>query len=308
MVFTLIGDSTMNNLVWVFFSMAAISTPTPCQSALADPSQTFAMIGKQERLDKPGVRACVMRAREVALRNCLRGVVLLIKVWHMSNQNPFASLGDHLTRQMNAATQGRSMAQPEPVTFESFTKEFINLVNNSETLASTREALILSFACMNGNDFMRASMWLDFTYSLYDRTIAFAVEDQDFEMGANAVMFHGIIRSILGKQNFDEAFQKSFEFGKNLNDPILAARCTEEYAWALNHAGMTSASAKELERAESQFRACGRNDRADEIVRLRDGGQPSNSSFLRRKSQSPEATTVLGSSDAKDLRLYIVRR
>jgi hypothetical protein len=69
MVFTLIGDSTMNNLVWVFFSMAGISTPTPCQSALLDPSQTLTAIGKQERLDKPRVRARDMRAREVALWN-----------------------------------------------------------------------------------------------------------------------------------------------------------------------------------------------------------------------------------------------
>jgi hypothetical protein len=37
MVFTLIGDSTMNNLVWVFFSMAGIYTPTPFQNALLDP-------------------------------------------------------------------------------------------------------------------------------------------------------------------------------------------------------------------------------------------------------------------------------
>jgi hypothetical protein len=51
----------MNNLVWVFFSMAGISTPTPCQSALLDPSQTPAAIGKQERLDKPGV--CARHAR-----------------------------------------------------------------------------------------------------------------------------------------------------------------------------------------------------------------------------------------------------
>jgi hypothetical protein len=75
MVFTLIGDSTMNNLVWVFFSMAGISTPTPFQSALLDPSQTLTAIGKQERLDKPRVCARDMRAREVALRNCLKGLI-----------------------------------------------------------------------------------------------------------------------------------------------------------------------------------------------------------------------------------------
>jgi hypothetical protein len=38
----------MNNLVWVFFSMAAISTPTPYQTALLDPSQTPATIGGKE--------------------------------------------------------------------------------------------------------------------------------------------------------------------------------------------------------------------------------------------------------------------
>jgi len=55
--------------------MAGISTPTPCQSALLDPSQTPAIIGGKEKLDMPGVRAGVMRAREVALRNCLRGLI-----------------------------------------------------------------------------------------------------------------------------------------------------------------------------------------------------------------------------------------
>jgi hypothetical protein len=38
----------MNNLVWVFFSMAGISTPTPCQSALFDPPQTLTAIGGKE--------------------------------------------------------------------------------------------------------------------------------------------------------------------------------------------------------------------------------------------------------------------
>jgi hypothetical protein len=38
----------MNNLVWVFFSMAGIYTPTPCQSVLLDPSQTLATIGGKE--------------------------------------------------------------------------------------------------------------------------------------------------------------------------------------------------------------------------------------------------------------------
>ena len=69
MVFTLIGDSTMNNLVWVFFFMAGISTPTPSQSALFNTPQTLTAIGKQERLDISGARTRVMRAREVALRN-----------------------------------------------------------------------------------------------------------------------------------------------------------------------------------------------------------------------------------------------
>jgi hypothetical protein len=73
MVFTLIGDSTMNNLVWVFFSMAAISTPTPFQNALLDPSQTLATIGGKEMSSRTGGRTRDMRAREVALQNFLRG-------------------------------------------------------------------------------------------------------------------------------------------------------------------------------------------------------------------------------------------
>jgi hypothetical protein len=48
MVFTLIGDSTMNNLVWVFFSMAGISTPTPCQKALFNTPQTHTATGGKE--------------------------------------------------------------------------------------------------------------------------------------------------------------------------------------------------------------------------------------------------------------------
>jgi hypothetical protein len=75
MVFTLIGDSTMNNLVWVFFSMAGISTPTPCQRAYFNPPQTPTAIGEQERLDTSGAPARDMRAREVALQNHLKGLI-----------------------------------------------------------------------------------------------------------------------------------------------------------------------------------------------------------------------------------------
>jgi hypothetical protein len=50
MVFTLIGDSTMNNLVWVFFSMAGFSTPTPCQCVLFSRPQTPAAIEKKKNL------------------------------------------------------------------------------------------------------------------------------------------------------------------------------------------------------------------------------------------------------------------
>jgi hypothetical protein len=48
MVFTLIGDSTMNNLVWVFFSMAAISTPTPSQNALFDPLKSLLQLAEKK--------------------------------------------------------------------------------------------------------------------------------------------------------------------------------------------------------------------------------------------------------------------
>ena len=63
----------MNNLVWVFFSMAGISTPTPSQNALLDPSQTLTAIGGKEMSSRAGARARDARAREVALRNYLKG-------------------------------------------------------------------------------------------------------------------------------------------------------------------------------------------------------------------------------------------
>jgi hypothetical protein len=56
-------------LVWVFFSMAAISTPTSFQSALFNPPRTLAAIGGKEMSSRTGGRARDMRAREVALRN-----------------------------------------------------------------------------------------------------------------------------------------------------------------------------------------------------------------------------------------------
>jgi len=44
----LIGDSTMNNLVWVFFSMAAISTPTPFQNSLFDPRKPLLQLAEKK--------------------------------------------------------------------------------------------------------------------------------------------------------------------------------------------------------------------------------------------------------------------
>jgi len=54
--------------VWVFFSMAAISTPTPSQNALHDPPHTLATIGGKEMSSRTGGCARDARAREVALR------------------------------------------------------------------------------------------------------------------------------------------------------------------------------------------------------------------------------------------------
>jgi hypothetical protein len=67
MVFTLIGDSTMNSLVWVFFSMAGFSTPTPCHRALFSTPQTLAAIEKKKNLTS---RA---RVRVTCARVKLRG-------------------------------------------------------------------------------------------------------------------------------------------------------------------------------------------------------------------------------------------
>ena len=38
----------MNNLVWVFFSMAAISTPTPSQNALFDPRKPLQQLAEKK--------------------------------------------------------------------------------------------------------------------------------------------------------------------------------------------------------------------------------------------------------------------
>ena len=38
----------MSNLVWVFFSMAAISTPTPSQNALFDPRKPLQQLAEKK--------------------------------------------------------------------------------------------------------------------------------------------------------------------------------------------------------------------------------------------------------------------
>jgi hypothetical protein len=53
----------MNNLVWVFFSMAGFSTPTPCQRALFNPAQTLAAIEEKKNLTSRA-RAHATHARE----------------------------------------------------------------------------------------------------------------------------------------------------------------------------------------------------------------------------------------------------
>jgi hypothetical protein len=53
----------MNNLVWVFFSMAGFSIPTPCQKALFNPAQTLAAIEEKKNLTSRA-RAQVTCARE----------------------------------------------------------------------------------------------------------------------------------------------------------------------------------------------------------------------------------------------------
>jgi hypothetical protein len=52
----------MNNLVWVFFSMAAISTPTPCQNALFDPRKPLQQMA-EKKCPRVLAGAPVMRAR-----------------------------------------------------------------------------------------------------------------------------------------------------------------------------------------------------------------------------------------------------
>jgi hypothetical protein len=60
----------MNNLVWVFFSMAGISTPTPFQNALFGPRKPLQQLAEKKR---PRVLA---RVRVTCARGKLRyGIV-----------------------------------------------------------------------------------------------------------------------------------------------------------------------------------------------------------------------------------------
>jgi hypothetical protein len=52
----------MNNLVWVFFSMAAISTPTPSQIALFDPRKPLRQLA-EKKCPRVLAGAPVMHAR-----------------------------------------------------------------------------------------------------------------------------------------------------------------------------------------------------------------------------------------------------
>ena len=112
-----------------------------------------------------------------------------------------------------------------------------------------------------------------------------------------------VVRSIFGQGNIDQTFHQASELCKGFNDSVFAARCLEEYSWALEAENRTQAFQTQSQKAEEAFRSCGRSDRAEEIVRLRNGGIRYGSSFLQKKKLVPEATSVLGSSDAREMRL-----
>ena len=220
-------------------------------------------------------------------------------VGHVSGVRDSGPLGHDLDNSVSNAKMS------EMVSFEDFSAEFLELVNSCDVLTATREALLRSFACALADDRQRSVLWLDFTYACYDKMIEIAIDSGNIELMANLSMWHGIVRSLLRKQDVAQPFAQAFAFSEGLDDPVFVARCTEEYAWAFERTNMTTAFETQLAKAEEAFRACGRSDRADEIVRLRTGGESRRSSFLRQGLQSPEATSILGSADAQLLRNFL---
>ena len=188
---------------------------------------------------------------------------------------------------------------------EIFFNGFLELVNKNNGVVATREALLQAFACAEAADKQMSELWMVSIFGTYDRMIEPAVGNGEFETAANIAMWHGVVRSIFGKGNIDQTFAQALELCKGFNDPVFAARCHEEYSWALEAENRTQAFHTQSQKAEDAFRNCGRSDRADEIVRIRNGGERFGSSFLQRKRLVPEATSVLGSSDARKMRLSL---
>jgi hypothetical protein len=188
---------------------------------------------------------------------------------------------------------------------EVFFNGFLELVNKSNGVVATREALLQAFACAEAADSQMSELWMASIFGTYDRMIEPTVGNGDFETAANIAMWHGVVRSIFGKGNIDQTFVQALELCKGFNDPVFVARCHEEYSWALEAENRTQAFQTQSQKAEDAFRSYGRSDRADEIVRIRNGGERFGSSFLQRKKLVPEATSVLGSSDARKMRLSL---
>jgi hypothetical protein len=188
---------------------------------------------------------------------------------------------------------------------EIFFNGFLELVNKNNGVVATREALLQAFACAEAADRQMSELWMVSIFGTYDRMIEPAVGNGEFETAANIAMWHGVVRSIFGKGNIDQTFVQALELCKGFNDPVFAARCLEEYSWALEAENRTQAYQTQSQKAEEAFRSCGRSDRADEIVRLRNGGIRYGSSFLQKKKLVLEATSVLGSSDAREFRLLL---
>lgn len=186
---------------------------------------------------------------------------------------------------------------------EIFMEGFLKLVNNNNGVVATREALLQAFACAQVADKQMSELWMASIFGTYDRMIESTVGNGEFETAANISMWHGVVRSIFGQGNIDQTFHQASELCKGFNDSVFAARCLEEYSWALEAENRTQAFQTQSQKAEEAFRSCGRSDRADEIVRLRNGGIRYGSSFLQKKKLVPEATSVLGSSDAREMRL-----
>jgi hypothetical protein len=125
------------------------------------------------------------------------------------------------------------------------------------------------------------------------------------EAEADALMWAGIARGLLGDADRGRThLERAFDQWQRIGDPIKSGRCAEELA-ELNRLGGQRGD-EWFSRAETCFRTAGREDRLAMLRESRDGATRHRSSFLLRRPVNPQASTILGSSTAVEIRDRLV--